>query len=170
MHRKRERKHGSPHITIYSGWGQKGCKVEGCDRPHNAKGYCRQHYNRLNAGKNGLSPDQPIRKGWGGGGAPRSKVGTKRIDGQGYMRIYVPGHPHAIYNGGWAFEHRVVMADHIGRPLFDDEIVHHKNGDRTDNCIENLELCVKRQPPGQRVGDILAWAREMVERYDGRLF
>lgn len=62
-------------------------------------------------------------------------------------------------------EHRLVMEYHIGRALYPDETVHHVNGNRSDNRIDNLELWSSWQPGGQRVADKLAWAREIIARY-----
>ena len=59
------------------------------------------------------------------------------------------------------------MARALQRSLTDDESVHHKNGDRLDNRIENLELWSRFQPNGQRVIDKLAWARDLLAFYEG---
>lgn len=59
------------------------------------------------------------------------------------------------------------MAEYLGRPLLPTEDVHHRNGERTDNRISNLELWVyRRQPRGQRVVDLLADARRIVAEYE----
>jgi hypothetical protein len=81
--------------------------------------------------------------------------------------VYVgPEHPMAG-KSGVVGEHRLVLAEALGRPLLPNETPHHKNGNRQDNRIENLELWVKPQVPGQRAVDLLAWAKEIIALYDG---
>jgi len=56
-----------------------------------------------------------------------------------YMYALVPEHPHATKNG-YVLHHRIVVENHIGRLLNADEVVHHKNHNKFDNRIENLEV------------------------------
>ena len=66
-------------------------------------------------------------------------------------------------------EHRQVMEQRLGRPLTNAETVHHMNGNRQDNRDENLELWTKRHPKGQRVSDLITWAKEFLPLYGLRV-
>lgn len=57
------------------------------------------------------------------------------------------------------------METHLGRELLANENVHHINGDRLDNRLENLELWSSAQPAGQRVSDKVSWAIAILETY-----
>lgn len=98
----------------------------------------------------------------------RSVVGERRIDKDGYAKIKLPEHPEAHANG-WVYEHRMVMSDALGRSLLPEENVHHLNGLRSDNRVENLELWNKAQPSGQRAEDKIRYAIEILRLYHPEL-
>ena len=64
--------------------------------------------------------------------------GGIEINDSGYRMIYCPKHPDA--HKGKVREHRLIMEKHIGRLLTENEVVHHINGNKQDNRIENLGL------------------------------
>jgi hypothetical protein len=85
---------------------------------------------------------------------------------QGYVKVLVPEGTPGRNKSRYILEHRLVMQNHLGRELFPGETVHHINGIRDDNRIENLELWVSRQPAGQRVDQLVQWAKEILATYE----
>lgn len=90
--------------------------------------------------------------------------GGRRTTKCGYIQVQAPENPNA-QKSGYVPEHRLIMESMIGRNLYPEETVHHKNGIRDDNRSENLELWNSRQPKGQRVSDLLEWAKEIIRFY-----
>jgi hypothetical protein len=86
--------------------------------------------------------NSPFKKGsqhifWKGG----------RLKHEGYIMIYTPDHPYA--NKNYVKEHRLVMEKKLKRYLEKWEIIHHKNGIKDDNRIENLEIVVAKKHFGK---------------------
>ncbi len=96
------------------------CSVGACERPKLARGYCSLHWGRWRRGKPLDAPKfyNRLNKGW---------------IVAGYHFIMTP-------DGREMLEHRYVMEQALGRPLLHDEDVHHKDGNRLNNRLDNLEV------------------------------
>jgi len=134
--------------TVYRYSADQVCDVDGCSRRDGLrKGMCEMHYFRL------------LRTGTIR--ANRRHPGTGSYNRDGYLIMQWFENGKKVTRA----EHRLVMEQHLGRSLAKHETVHHINGIRDDNRLENLELWSSSQPPGQRVPDKIAWAIELLELY-----
>lgn len=147
-HYKRWKRHGDPSTKLIDK-GHIVCSVENCQTNaikllKSITPMCIKHYGRFKRL-----------------GSPLAKVKqygkTRAHDSHGYIRIWNKGLPY--------LEHRLIMEQKMGRPLTSKEQVHHKNGIKDDNRIENLELWSTSQPCGQRISDKIKWAKEILNTY-----
>lgn len=96
----------------------KTCSVRDCGKPFIARGYCHGHYKRWQLG---YKVNVPLKRVTGG-----------TLHYRGYWMISI--------GGKQILEHRHIMQQHLGRKLKRLELVHHINGNKRDNRLENLEV------------------------------
>lgn len=143
-HYQRWLKHGDTRPALPLSVRGGACSVDGCARDRGGgRGYCHFHYERW-------------RRTGDANWQPTPKVIKPRLVSSGYMAIWI--------DGRYELEHRVVW-ERANGPLLPGQNIHHKNGDRTDNRLANLEVWDVSQPPGQRPADRVTFAVEMLKRY-----
>ena len=130
------------------------CCIAGCGQLPFRKRLCNMHYRRIRKSGNSGPPER-LKAEYVGG----------PVNSSGYVLLSgYRDHPNSQSNGK-ILEHVLVMSKMVGRPIMAGETVHHKNGIRTDNRPDNLELWVSRHPPGQRLEDIRKFVSEFIHEY-----
>lgn len=127
------------------------CEALGCRRSAFARGVCSKHYSRWrrldDKGNGPLSRIEAISDVPDGGqspGRPVVEIGNRKTNGNGYVYVKVDSN-HMLArkdrrSGTWVLEHRLIMSEHLGRPLARNEIVKHKDENITNNDLGNLYI------------------------------
>ena len=109
------------------------CTVQGCERFEYAKGYCSLHYQRFKKFGDPMENVKPrVFK------HPIGTIVPERPIDNSYLVIKVKDI--GVKDIDWIYHHRFIMEQHLSRKLTSEEYVHHKNGNKQDNRISNLEL------------------------------
>jgi hypothetical protein len=171
------------------------CSVDGCEAPGQKRGLCFRHYARFRrTGEVGTAEFQQSARA-GSGRKPmtppkfdcekcgKTTIRTQNLLSHAYdytQRFCSKGCADAaLFKGGYVHrgyrvltvagvpvpEHRLVMEQSLGRKLLDRETVHHRDGNRLNNAIENLELWSNRHSKGQRVDEKIAHYKSFLQEH-----
>jgi len=124
-------KHHFESLKCYNKWKSKNCLGE--NNPFFSKHHTMETKEKISENKIGLNCGKD-NSNWNGG---------IKKDSYGYILILKPDHPFT-FKSHYISKHHLVMEKHLGRYLKPEEVVHHKNGIKDDNRIENLMLFINK--------------------------
>ncbi len=135
------------------------CSIARCEKPRaKRRRMCYMHYQRTRRHGDPLTTKNRAR-------------GSGSINSEGYVTVVCPaefapmGQGNGTNGSRRVLLSRLVMAQHLGRLLYPEETVHHKDGDKLNNRLDNLELRTGAHGKHQSIEDAVAWARTLLERY-----
>lgn len=135
------------------------CSVNGCSRDAKTVGICSTHYARKRSGIDLTIPIREAKRPFGRG---------KWLVTGGYVVCIVPKGTIGAkgQRSNQMLEHRYVMQKHLGRPLLPKETIHHRDGNRHNNTLNNLELKSGKHGAGINIIDGISASLGWIERYE----
>lgn len=129
----------------------KKCSVITCERKHASFGFCHTHYMRVRKFGTPMV-DKPIATSKRGSSNPKWK-GGKTHDGHGRVMIRRPDHPNAN-SWGYVYRYRIAMEEKLGRVIGTHEVIHHIDGNPSNDEIANLELMNQGDHARRHINDM----------------
>ncbi len=126
--------------------------------------FLKENPEKRNHFRKGDAPWNKGTKGYLAGSKHWNWKGGRRKHASGYVEVKCEDHPR-VNSAGYVLEHRLVMEKYLGRLLEKDEVVHHIDGNRTNNSIDNLDVMTKSEHSAIHSKRMWKHIKDLLEKY-----